>query len=420
MDGEYVWSPPKYDVSIPPVARFTGQPSRSTNLNGNFVRTVKWCPDGSTALAHCEDGSFQFFDTNSDTEHGSKPCRVFPQASPIVDFLWYPAASPLNPAAYCFVASVRECPVKLLDASDGRLRASYRIVDHRERQIAPHSLAFNPTAERLYCGFEDAVEAFDLNYPGEGTRLPTTPSKKSKDGLKGIVSALSFMPSQGSDTYAAGSLTPITGNVALFNESHGPEPVMFVSGGPSCGVTQIHFNPMRPHIMYTAYRRHGTIYSWDLRSNVDLPLQTYSFKHSEGRTNQKIRFDVDVGGSWLASGDHHGNVSIFPLHEPDTNDVHPILEFDAHSVDAIGSVAFHPVHPVLLSASGSRHFDSNDSSDSSDSEPEEREGAIYRTRRKQPHPVTRESTLKTWSFEKLADRGPPLCPIASHANDVIN
>ena len=29
-----------------------------------------------------------------------------------------------------------------------QLRASYRIVDHRERQIAPHSLAFNLHANR--------------------------------------------------------------------------------------------------------------------------------------------------------------------------------------------------------------------------------------------------------------------------------
>ena len=39
--------------------------------------------------------------------------------------------------------------------------------------------------QRLYCGFEDAIEVFDVNYPGEGTRLATTPSRKSRDGLKG-------------------------------------------------------------------------------------------------------------------------------------------------------------------------------------------------------------------------------------------
>ena len=38
---------------------------------------------------------------------------------------------------------------------------------------------------RLYCGFQDAIEVFDVNYPGEGERIFTTPSKKSRSGLKG-------------------------------------------------------------------------------------------------------------------------------------------------------------------------------------------------------------------------------------------
>lgn len=49
----------------------------------------------------------------------------FPQAAPVLDFAWYPAATPNDPASYCFVTSVRECPVKLLDASDGRVWHRY-------------------------------------------------------------------------------------------------------------------------------------------------------------------------------------------------------------------------------------------------------------------------------------------------------
>ena len=42
---------------------------------------------------------------------------------------------------------------------------------------------------RFYCGFEDAIEVFDVHREGnnEGTRLHTTPSKKAKDGLKGQI-----------------------------------------------------------------------------------------------------------------------------------------------------------------------------------------------------------------------------------------
>ncbi|KAG5338320.1 hypothetical protein C0989_007558 [Termitomyces sp. Mn162] len=236
-DTGYTWFSPQYDTSRPPSLKTTLQPSQTEDFPENFARTAKWCPDGSTFLTHCEDRSLQLF-TTSLSDDPAAQTTTFHQPSPILDFIWYPTASPLTPPTYCFIASVRDCPIKLLDASDGRLRASYRIVDHRERQVAPHSLAFDLTAERLYCGFEDAIEVFDISRPGHGTRLPTTPSKKSKDGLKGIISALAFIPSQGSDTYAAGSLYPTPSNIALFSSTQGPEPIMFVSGGPSAGVTQ--------------------------------------------------------------------------------------------------------------------------------------------------------------------------------------
>lgn len=50
-----------------------------------------------------------------------RPPLTFPQPSPVLDFVWYPFASHTNPASFCFLTSVRECPVKLLDAADGRV-----------------------------------------------------------------------------------------------------------------------------------------------------------------------------------------------------------------------------------------------------------------------------------------------------------
>ena len=116
---------------------------------------------------------------------------------------------------------------------------------------------------RLYCGFEDAIEVFDLNNPGEGTRLATTPSRKSRDGLKGgchsylspavvldqmcpddagIISALAFCPSYdpSSSMFAAGTLTPsssVSPNIALFSEDTGGKPVGWI-GDVKASVTQ--------------------------------------------------------------------------------------------------------------------------------------------------------------------------------------
>jgi len=47
---------------------------------------------------------------------------TFKQAAPILGATWYPSATPLRPETYCFVASIRGEPVKLLDATDGRVR----------------------------------------------------------------------------------------------------------------------------------------------------------------------------------------------------------------------------------------------------------------------------------------------------------
>lgn len=66
--------------------------------------------------------------------------------------------------------------------------------------------------------------------------------------------------------------------------------------------------------MYAAYRRHSAIYSWDIRSNVDTPVKIYHCKETERKTNQKIRFDVDLGGRWLSVGDQvrEANNRTFP------------------------------------------------------------------------------------------------------------
>ena len=47
--------------------------------------------------------------------------------------------------------------------------------------------------QSLYCGYEDAIEVFDFQRPGEGRKLATTPSKKSRDGMKGSAPFLSVI-----------------------------------------------------------------------------------------------------------------------------------------------------------------------------------------------------------------------------------
>jgi len=287
-------------------------------------------------------------------------------------------------------------------------------------------LSFNFSADKLYCGFEDAIEVFDLNYPGEGTRLATTPSKKSSDGLKGIISALAFCNSYDPSCrlYAAGSLSPPSANsanIALFNEDMGEKPVGWV-GNVRAGVMQLAFDPLKSHILYGSFRRHDEIYSWDLRGSTVTPLQT--FRCSNGSrldTNQKTKFDIDLGGNLMGVGDQNGSVKIFSLiesgagptdevgaEEAPISGVAPTLKFHAHD-DTIGSVAFHPLNPLFLSVSGSRHFDDADSDASDGEESSGSEGlgqetsqdvtrAFIRRPRHRPRPSCRDNSFRIWQI----------------------
>lgn len=450
------WTPPHYDYSKTPALVSSTRLHPDDDNPHNFARMAKWCPDGSAALAQCENRHLQTLEMPPELaslygEDGTHPtARVFRQPSPILDFTWFPAASTRDPASFCFMASVRECPVKLLDANDGRLRASYSIIDHRERFIAPHSLAFNCSADRLFCGFEDAIEVFEVRRPGEGTRLHITPSKKSKDGLKGIVSALAFVPDATTGVYAAGSLSPsapTSSNIALFSEATGEAPLMFVGGDKGIGgirasVTQLAFNPMRPHLLYASFRRHDAIYEWDIRGDAQMPVRTFRRGRSVSKrdsnrteaagtvtTNQKLRFDIDISGQILGAGGQDGKISMFNLAAGDisqTGSVElteatrapqpgPAMQYKAHD-DAVGSVSLHPLQPILLSVSGSRHFhldglEEGSESSTSTSESELDSGndhvgqpgggppATVKFKRRRPQPVTLDASVKYWSFQ---------------------
>jgi hypothetical protein len=127
------------------------------------------------------------------------------------------------------------------------------------------------------------------------------------------------------------------------------------------GVSQLAFNPVQPHILYGAFRRHINIYAWDLRGDTSTPVQTMCTGDVQG-TNQRLRFDVDRSGTKLLMGEtvrlslslcvislkhvaQSGYVSVFDLiehfndgyganedrHQLFNTSVEPALRFEAHS-----------------------------------------------------------------------------------------
>ncbi|KAI0308581.1 hypothetical protein OF83DRAFT_1180633 [Amylostereum chailletii] len=175
---------------------------------------------------------------------------------------------------------------------------------------------------------------------------------------------------------------------------------------------QLAFNPVKPHVLYSSFRRHDVIYAWDLRGDTSVPVHLLQ-RRDGGRmeTNQKIKFDVDIGGKWLGVGDESGNVHMFDVDEPTSEEeaqgtpvIRPTLSYRAHD-DAVGSVAFHPLKPLVLSVSGSRHFDTEDvsrredSSGSSDEDDAQDAGVrAVKRHRYRPQPSIRDSSVKLWEF----------------------
>jgi WD40 repeat protein len=110
----------------------------------------------------------------------------------------------------------------------------------------------------------------------------------------GIISALAFSPHQIS-TFAAGSFA---GSVVLYDEDTGSASA-HVEGVEGGGVTQIAFHPLDPSVFFVASRRSKAIQAFDMR---DLSAPVGRLERSAS-TNQRLTFDVDLWGRWLASGD---------------------------------------------------------------------------------------------------------------------
>ncbi|KAF9000937.1 hypothetical protein BDZ89DRAFT_1082126 [Hymenopellis radicata] len=365
--AEFTWTSPTFDFSAKPKLTETLSLQPDSESPHNFARKSLWLVASNFLL-------YTTLYMRAETQ------STLPQSAPILDFAWYPGASSSTPATYCFVASVRECPIKLLDAADGRLRASYSIVDHRERQVAPHSLAFSPGGDKLFCGFDSAFEMFNVGSPGEqGVRVLTSPAKKSRDGIKGIISSLTHAPA--SNSIAIGSLTPSPWNIALYDLDTEPvTPAMYLGLGEtaSAGVTQLTFNPTSPHLLYASFRRRDGVYAWDLRYLGEGPLCIT-------RLGTLLRyFSLDVTGRWMSVGHQDGNIHTWDLTTA-SDEEHSSASY------SIPNVAYHPFEAKVLSCSGGRHF-----SDSTDSESSDEEDGVQRRRVLQP--IARDVSLKIWDL----------------------
>lgn len=100
----------------------------------------------------------------------------------------------------------------------------------------------------------------------------------------------------------------------------------------------------------------------------------------------------------------------FHAHDGKSHDMRRCLSLKRLFLDAVGSVGFHPLRPLLLSVSGSRHFaagsdEGSDASSDSDESEEIDEGepplaSPVRRPIQRPTPTVRDASAKLWDFSK--------------------
>ncbi|KAM3587175.1 hypothetical protein VKS41_002212 [Umbelopsis sp. WA50703] len=323
-------------------------------------------PDGSCVLTNSNDNIARVFQPSaevfSEVPDGGQLVEVVQakEAEPIYESCWYPLMNSQDPATCCFLTSARDHPVHLWDCTTGKLRASYSVIDHRERFMGAIGLTFNLDGSSIYCGYENMIQVFDTSRPGSTAvlKISTTPTRKSRMGQKGIISSLAFSPDY-SGLLAAGSYSK---NIGLYDTSSGE--ICSLLGGLDGGVTQVKFSPSGTHL-FSANRQSNLITCWDVRNTGDV----FCRYERPGYTNQRISFDIDSSGQVLASGDMNGSIRLFNLSTAAEDDklIEPEKIMSGHQ-DLVSSVSFNPLYPLMATCSGQRKFNIDEESDNDSDE----------------------------------------------------
>ena len=326
-----------------------------SRMAGNYLKGCKWSPDGSCLLTNSNDNTLRLFNLppslwSSDltTTPALDVALRMAEGGLIYDYCWYPGMRSASPDTCCIACTSRGVPVHLWDAFTGQLRCAYRCYDDMDELASAKSVAFNRAGDKLYCGFEKMIRIFDTSRPGrECTNVSYKSTKKRQvRGQAGIMSTIAFHPD---DTmFAVGTYAK---SVGLYSAE--TNKCVTVLRGHDSGVTQVTFAPNGNHL-FSGTRKNHEIFCWDIRHSRAPAYRV----HRLVETNQRIQFDLEPSGRFLASGQHNGLLSVWDTEAPlqDQSDIlQPLADIPAHN-DTVNGVSFHPYLPLLSSASGQHHI----------------------------------------------------------------
>ncbi|CAA6658415.1 unnamed protein product [Spirodela intermedia] len=371
----YYQSPwPHFRFDLPPrrVYHFSKQYRNRTRSGAaavaggnNFLKGVKWSPDGSSFLTSSDDDSLRLFYLIAEPSscidshellgilvlllrHSPPPADAFDsnmivcEAESVYDYCWYPFMSVQDPTTCVFASTTRDHPIHLWDAFSGQLRGTYRAYDAMDEITAALSVSFNTSGTKLFAGYNKCIRVFDIHCPGRDFEQHST--LKGNEGhciLNRLLSCTQWPASIGS--YSQTTAVYAEDNMEL----------LFVLHGQEGGVTQVLFSK-DGNYLYTGGRKDPYILCWDIRNTAGVVYKLYRSAES---TNQRISFDIEPCGRHLGTGGQDGLVHIYDLQTGQW-----LSGFQA-ARDTVNGFSFHPSLPLAASSSGHRRFSSPECSE---------------------------------------------------------
>ena len=376
----------------------------------NFIQGCQFAPDGSCILTcTARDATMRLYNTTWAQESvvdWKSALKIENVGDSIRCYDWYPFMKSNDPSTCAFVVASRGRPVQLFDAYNGSLRASYRPYNGLDEMESPNVVTFDSTGHQIYCGgfrSDRMIYAFDVTRPG---RDPTClyklgKTRHSKDGQKGLVSALTFVPSM-PNVFVVGTYSP--GSIYLYDQrcsesvtvlydglclvGHGKRQKhhkrRFVSSDTDVdndwlsnakqewykrrevhqsGITQL--TSSSSLLLYSACRRSHSIQVWDLRQ-MSSTITSYP---QYNPTNQRLEFHLSEDTIYITNADrtvtmYHTNIS------SSTETKKPFHTVEGF-MDTTNGVSYHSSY--LAIGVGSRRFhQQTDSSDDDVSVEEEK------------------------------------------------
>ena len=386
-----------FPAELPSAEEYPSSSSTSSSSSSSsFIKSLCVSPDGRRILVSSEDHRFMSWNVHDSLVHRTRyyytstseqtaaataataesvvedetmnpgttstspsllsPTINFSSGESIYDCCWYPLMNiDADENSCCFISTCRDLPIQLWDGNTGALRCSYVGYNTKDEIEAANCVTFNPAGDRIYSGSTRMIRCFDVSNPGRVCdELPTCKSRNDTEGQRGIVSVLKFNPDR-SGAYAAGSYAY---NINIYVEDM--EGSALELRDIDFGVTCLQWSPCGC-MLWAGGRAHHDLICWDLRhtrtelGRVQRPLST----------NQRMQFDLDPWGKYLATGTQDGKVLLY-----DTTTFELVATQTHTNGECIHTTAFHPYSSLLFTSTGSRHFeyDGCDDVDTSDEE----------------------------------------------------